>query len=306
MRKGTVVLVVVLLLALAGTASAAFPETIPLPDEFNPEGVVMGYGTEIYVGSLGPLLAGEVNGGAIYRADVRTGAGELMVPSEPGRVAVGLDFDRSTGLLYVAGGPTGMAHIYDTRTGEEVGSHVLTSEPGMFVNDVIVTQDAAFFTESKAPVLYRYDRVSGAISTIELKNFPHNPDPAAFNSNGIVATPGERYLIIANSDSATLHRVDQLTGDTVEIDLGGDNAASADGLVRVGNRIYIVQNFLNQIKEVKLQYPYVSGEVIGDPLTNTDFDIPTTATSFGKSLYAVNARFATPGAVDFDIVRVDR
>src|SRR5262245_55201493 len=82
-------------------AAPAFPDTIALPNGFQPEGVVIGRGTTIYAGSI-PT-------GAIYQADLRTGEGSILVPPQPGRAAIGLDFDRRTNLIYVAGGPTGAA-----------------------------------------------------------------------------------------------------------------------------------------------------------------------------------------------------
>lgn len=295
MRKGTIVLLTILLLALAGVASAAFPETIALPDNFRPEGVVMGTGTEIYAGSLA--------NGAIYRADVRTGAGEILVPGAEGRVSVGMDFDERDGLLYVAGGPTGNAYVYNTRTGTMAGEYALSSGGPTFVNDVAVTEYAAYFTESTAPVLYRLDLASGAVTTIALA--PPYPQVAGFNSNGIVATPGEEWLVLAHSATGTLHRVDPETGASAMIDLGGVDLPNADGLERVGNHVYVVQNRSNQISELKMAGDYLSGERV-EIITDLDFDVPTTATKFGNALYAVNARFGVPGAVEYDIVRVER
>lgn len=57
----------------AGAApSPVFPEVIPLPQDWQAEGIAAGPGTTVYAGSLGT--------GAIYRADLRTGAGEVLVP----------------------------------------------------------------------------------------------------------------------------------------------------------------------------------------------------------------------------------
>lgn len=300
MRKVTIGLLLVLLLLVAGVAAAApFPETIPLPDNFNPEGVTMGYGSHIYAGSLAT--------GAIYRADVRTGAGEVVVEPVAGRQALGMDFDLGTGYLYVAGGPTGMAYVYDTTTEPFtlVTALTLATTGPTFVNDVVVTQEAAFFTESKASVLYRVDLADWSVTAMTLAApFPFNPDPNAFNSNGIVATPGERWLVLAHSASGTLWRVDPATGAVMQIDLGGVLLPAADGLVRVGNRVYAVQNVLNQISEVQVAADYLSGERV-DVITDSALDIPTTADAFGNALYAVNARFGQ-GATTFDIVRVQR
>lgn len=73
---------------------------IPLPDGFQPEGIAVGTGTTFYVGSI-PT-------GAVYRGDLRTGEGEVLVPAQTGRAAIGLKYHERAGLLFVAGGPTVM------------------------------------------------------------------------------------------------------------------------------------------------------------------------------------------------------
>lgn len=59
-------------LAGVGTASArpSFPDQLPLPTGFQPEGTTTGYGSEFFVGSLAT--------GALYRGDYRTGAGTVV------------------------------------------------------------------------------------------------------------------------------------------------------------------------------------------------------------------------------------
>ncbi len=112
----------------------SFPQVIPLPDGFYPEGIAIGDGPTAYVGSLAS--------GSIYQADLRTGEGTVLVNGSPGSLAVGLDVDRRSGYLFVAGGFSGGARVYDTKTGELVAD---LSFGGGFINDVIVTREAAFF-----------------------------------------------------------------------------------------------------------------------------------------------------------------
>ena len=100
-----------LLLQSPTSARAAqnWPEVITLPNGWLPEGVVTGRGPVIYSGSRA--------NGAIYAADLRTGEGAILVPGQAGRVAVGLSFDPRTNYIFVAGGGTGKAYVYDADTG---------------------------------------------------------------------------------------------------------------------------------------------------------------------------------------------
>lgn len=83
-----------------------------------------------------------------------------------------------------------------------------------------------------------------------------------------------------------------------------ENLANVDGMVIRGDTLWAVQNFLNQVSRIELKGSLRSGEV-QDVLTSKDFDVPTTAALFGRTLALVNAKFATPAATSFEVVLVD-
>lgn len=296
----TILGLVVAMATAVPVAAAPPPDLIPLPDGFAPEGITAGYGNEAFAGSLST--------GGVVRIDLTTGAVETAVPAQPGRVAVGMDHDPRSGNLYVAGGPTGQGYVYDPDTGATLAVHDFG---GGFVNDVIVTRDAAWFTESFAPVLYKVPLGPAGAPAGPAETVPLGGDftfvAGEFNTNGIEATPNGKTLIIVNSATGTLYTIDPAGGDATEIDLGGDSVASGDGILLLGRDLYVVQNFLNQIAEVRLSPDLASGAVT-DVITDSDFDIPTTVMSFADGLYVVNARFTTPvtPATEYDAVRVDR
>ena len=298
-------LVVVISLGTVGSATAAqFPDVIPLPNGFRPEGIAVGTGSTFYVGSI-PT-------GAVYRGDLRTGEGEVLVPPQSGRAAIGLKYDERTGLLFVAGGPTGFAYIYDGETGEDVASIQLTTLPS-FINDVVITNDAAYFTNSFQPFIYRVSlENNGELpSTPTVEEIPLGGDyqftPGAFNANGIAATPNGKTLIIVNSTEGALYTVDPNTGVATRIDLGTGAVPAGDGILLQGKTLYVVQNQLNQIAVVSLSADLSSG-TIEETITSPNFRVPTTIARFGNSLYAVNARFGTPPTPDteYEVVRVLR
>lgn len=310
MRRWVWIVVGALLATVMGsTATQAqtanvFPAQIDLPDGWLPEGVVTGRGPVIYAGSRA--------NGAVYAADLRTGDGTILVPGAPGRVAVGLSFDRRSNAIFVAGGGTGMAYVYDAATGEELAAYTLTTSTPTFVNDVIVTRQAAYFTDSQQPVLYRLPLRPGgrlpdadAVETIALSG--DYQQIAGFNLNGIEATPDGRTLIVVHSSLGVLYRVDPATGVASTIDLGGASVTNGDGILLQGQTLYVVRNRLNQIVEIALTSDLQRGEVI-DTITDPAFDVPTTVAAFGNRLYAVNARFGVPGPLtaSYNIVQVRR
>jgi len=286
---------------IAGTSAAPFPSSIPLPDGFQPEGIASGNGTTFYVGSI-PT-------GAIYKGDFRTGEGDVLVAGETGRSAIGLKYDPRTGLLFVAGGMTGKAFIYDARTGDFVTDIQLSTLPS-FINDVVITQDAAYFTNSFQPEIYRVPLGNrGNVSSFEAETIPLGGEyqftAGGFNANGIDATPNGKTLIIVNSSEGALYLVDPETGDATHIDLGTGSVPNGDGILLQGKTLYVVQNVLNQIAVIDLASDYSSGTIIST-LTSPLFRVPTTIARFGNALYAVNARFDTPPTpdTDYNVVRV--
>lgn len=307
--QGRLLVLAALLLSLAlpglAAAAPAFPEVIALPVGFAPEGIASGRGTSFYTGSLAD--------GSVYGGDLRTGQGSLVVPSQSGRIAVGLKLDQRTNTLFVSGGPGGAAYLYDAGTGAEVVTIPLAMPGASFINDVALTRDAAYFTNSFAPYFYRVrlgpggrvpDSVAGE-AVMLTGDWVQGPS-GTFNANGIAATPDGRWLIIVNTSAGKLYRVDPANGGADEIDLGGASMSSGDGLLLDGKTLYVVRNRLNQIAVIKMAPDYTSGKV-EKVILNPNFNVPTTIAEFGNSLYAVNAKFGTPPAnTPYEVVKVGK
>ena len=298
-------IILALCLALISAAAAApFPNVISLPNGFQPEGIASGGGTTFYVVSI-PT-------GAVYRGDLSTGEGAILVPAQAGRNSIGMKYDSRTGLLFVAGGPTGKAFIYNGETGENVAEIQLSTEAS-FINDVVITQQAAYFTNSFQPGIHKVALgEDGALpSPLTSETIPLSGDyvftVGAFNANGIEALPNGAWLFIVNSSEGALYKVDPTSGLSTRIALGADNVASGDGILLQGKTLYVVQNFLNQIAVVNLNPDFTAGEV-AEVITNDLFRVPTTIAKFGNVLYAVNARFGTPPTPDteYEVVRVPK
>jgi sugar lactone lactonase YvrE len=284
-----------LLVALAGIASAlasvagaqnAFPSRIELPDDFRPEGIAIA-GNEFFVGSI-PT-------GTIFHGDLRTGVGtELVVHDD--RAAIGMKVDR--GRLFVAGGGTGGAWVYDASTGETLAAYSFAAPGSSFVNDVVVTRDAAWFTDSLNAALYRVPLGPGGSPADTFQRFALVGDfrqQPGFNTNGIAATPNGKTLVIVQSNTGKLFAVTPGTTTAVsdEIELGGESVPMGDGILLDGKTLYVVQNRANMIAKIRLSSDLGTGTVL-TRITSANFDVPTTIAEHGSRLYAVNARFEPP------------
>jgi sugar lactone lactonase YvrE len=309
--------VALLSLALSGSLMSAahakpakpFPDNFDLPVGFLPEGIAIAPGGTAYFGSRAD--------GDIYAASLRTGQGSVIIDGS-GTQAVGLKVDNQ-GRLFVAGGDSGSGRVLDVRTHQVVEFYSFTNEPS-FINDVVLTRDYAWFTDSFSAQIYGVPLGPGGepgepadVVTLPLTGDWEQAD--GFNANGIAVTPDQKALLIVQSATGFLFRVDPDSGSATRVDLSGTLLTAGDGLLVVGTTLYVVQNMLNQVAVIKLDPAGTSG-VLVDTLTrpaspgepNTGFDVPTTVARFGNSLYLPNARFGTEGPLtaEYWVTRIDR
>lgn len=294
-----------LLLAAPPALAEPFPDSVPLPDDFQPEGIDVGPGATFYVGSL--------TSGEVYRGSLRSGEGEIFTPASAGGFAVGLKADVRRGLLFVAGGLTAEARVYDLRTGAPVAVYDFAAMGAAFLNDVVVTARAAYFTDSFGAALYRIP-ISGAGELGPGEAVPLS-GPAAFltadvNLNGIDATRDGATLIVSHTTLGALYTVDPATGESADLGVGGLTAGTVDGLLLEGRRLWVVENFANRLVEVRLAPDLSAGTIVSETASPL-FRVPSTVARHGRRLALVNARFdlgfpppfgpGAPPGTDFDV-----
>jgi hypothetical protein len=295
-RRFVVLFIAVLAFVLAPWPATAaphhnFPNRINLPDGFFPEGIESGRGTSFFVGSL-------IDGG-IWRGNLRTGSRALLADGAPGRVSVGIAYEARRNRLWVAGGGPGFnagvgdVRVYDASSGALLATFFPPEAAGA-LNDVAITHDAVYVTDSfKAQLVKIPLPADGSLPSEDSAtllpvtgDFHQALDVA--NLNGIVAKRG--VLIVAQSNTGKLFRVDPATGIATEINLGNPPPLSkVDGLELHGRTLYAVRNS-NVVTVVRLGSQLAAGTVLGD-ITDPGLDVPTTATVAAGRLWAVNARF---------------
>ena len=268
-------------------AQNAFPSRIDLPNGFQPEGITIA-GEQFYVGSI-PT-------GAVYRGSLRTGKGAVLVPAVSGRAAIGMKVDR--GRLFVAGGPTGNAYVYNAKTGALVTSYALSASAS-FINDVVVTKRAAWFTDSFKAVLYRVPlgpngRPGGPTSFTTVNLGGEYSQGSSFNVNGIDATQNGKTLVFVQSNSGKLFTTGANGVARTIVLAGGESVPNGDGILLDGKTLYVVQNALDVVAKIALSPNLRSGRVVRRISDPANLDFPTTIAELGSRLYAVNARFDFP------------
>jgi sugar lactone lactonase YvrE len=284
-----------------GHGGGGLPSTVALPAGLQPEGIEA-RGKAFFAGSraTGQIVVGSVKGGPTR---------ELVPAQADAPSALGLRLDHR-GRLFVSGGRTGTVSVYEARTGRLLHRAKPATDPA-FVNDVVLLRDKAVFTDSAQQRLVvlpigRRGALGEARTVPITGSLAYDADPATIEANGIVASRDGRTVIVVNSRTGELHRVDPETGISTPIPVAGGPLTNGDGLLRAGKTLFAVQNRLNRIAVLRLAKDE-SSATVRRTITDPQFDVPTTLAVAKGRLFTVNARFTTPPAADtaYDVVRVD-
>lgn len=283
----------------------------PFPDRVY---TLSGSGSEGFAIGKGPIAYNSSPDGSIYRVDLRSGQGEVLVdvqdPLDCSKL--GMRVDDRTNYLFVAGCVYGNAFVFEADTGALVMEYQLnTSGEFGIVNDLTITTDAVYFTDSFRPVLYRLPLASdgsipldaGAAIEMPLPPVFINNDPFCCTGNGIVSTPDGKTVIIGHSNLALLYRLDTASGEVAQIAVDGILNGFLDGLAMHGRTLYIMTPYdfpgppvsIDKIQVVELDKDYLSGKAL-EPITDPDnLDAVASGAIFGSKLYVNNARYAAVG-----------
>jgi sugar lactone lactonase YvrE len=150
---------------------------------------------------------------------------------------MGLKIDKQ-GRLFVAGGSAGTGRVIDVGTGKVIWNYQITTAPS-FVNDVVLPRHYAWFTDSLQALLYgvplgRHGKPGRPSSFVTLPLTRAWDQVDGFNANGIAQRPNRGALLVINSTSGVLFRVNPQSGRATKVDLGGTSLTAGDGLLVLG------------------------------------------------------------------------
>jgi outer membrane protein assembly factor BamB len=282
-------------------ATASFEKIVPALTGAPPEGFTIGRGSTAYNGSVD---------GSIYKVDLRSGEGEVLVPPEPDFdiftqcYKLGMRVDPRSNYLFVAGCLGGNAYVFDAETGDEIANYELAPPFSTVINDLAITRTAVYFTDFTQPFLYRLPLSrngrlppGSAVMALPLSgDFPAD-DPTCCAGNGIVATPDGETLIVGNSNNAQIYRVDPATGQADRIEVSPPLVGFIDGIVLRDRKLYILTpdgdgTGGDWVQVVALDRDLRTGTLV-QIITDPDMDGVASGAFFGGALYVNNARYQT-------------
>jgi len=218
-------------------AQQNWPEAIAIPTGFEAEGIELGKGHEFFLGgfsfssTLVPAFGGPEHpmsgyAGAIYKGNLRTGEGAILVPPT-GKPVSGLSYDPRTDYLYAATGFGDFVSgiiidqgviVYDASSGDFITE--ITFGDNILINDCLVTHRAVYCTDSFNPDLYKIVLGKGgrlpSTPVFEVIPMPGFETPGFVNANGLVGEFDGKQLVRPNS----LHYAELLQQDRCGPTLG--------------------------------------------------------------------------------------
>jgi len=284
---------------------STYPDDIAMPVGFFPESLEV-VGGFAYVASM--------TTGDIRKVNLADGTSEVFSAGNGKRATTGLTVDRQ-GRMFVCGGPTGVLWVLDEADGSTIASYQLGGE-NVFANDVLITPEAAFVTDSFSPFLYKipfgpYGKLPSADAVEALPitgDFVYqslDEYGGAFNSNGLVMTPDRSAILVVQTNSGKIFRIDPASGASVEVRIEGGDVLWGDGMLLEGHTLHVVQNLANTVSVLDIDAAGRTGRVL-DVRTSDTFDSPTAIARFGSRFFLTNARFGNPDPMNatFNIVAI--
>ncbi len=278
-------LTAILILMLA-TSVWAQSVTFTLPGaNVYPEGVALDSDT-------GTFYVGNTENGTVYKGNVNDDPGELEVflpaRTDMRSVVMGMALD-NWGRLFMAGGATGRAFVYDTTAGDLLTVLRTPKTTSTLINGVAVTQSAAYFTDSFRPILFRAPLTATSVGAMEpWLDFEGTPLRYGERNNldGIVASADGRHLVVVQPNTGTLYRINTATKGVRRIVLSAD-LSTGNGLLLEGRTLYVINDEGGKIIPVTLTADFTRG-VVGESFSDPSLNFPTSVAKYGDRLLVVN------------------
>ena len=262
----------------------------------------------------GTYFTGSLIDGTLFRGTLGAPQAEVFLPAgSDGRTNVaGVKVDDES-RIWVADAFKGRVLVYD-EAGRLLHRFLLAGPGSPTVNDIAFAGGTAYVTDSARPFLYRIDaNDAGQPGTTTIEpwldvsppvTYVTGEGPFGVNLNGIVAAPDGKTLLTVQTNTGTLFRVDVATGQISKVAVEGADLLFGDGLLRVGDELYVARNAANEIVKLRLA-PGWRSAVAESTLTNSAFAFPTALAALRGRLLITNSQLNAGGAPTLPFTVVD-
>ena len=283
--KNTLKLVAFLATSIAMAQNIKFTE-----NELYPEGIAYSHKSKsFYVSSLHYGKIGKVD----WKGNYTTFIEDKEIIS-----AIGILADEKRNLLYVAISDPGVSvktaaamkiaklGVFDLTTGKKkfiTNLDSFGSIKNLFANDITVDKSGTIYvTNSATPVIHKVsqDGMGSVFVSSDLWN------KEGFNLNGIVCNQEKNYLIVAQSNTGELYKVDIKTKKITKVIT--EPILGADGMVLHKNELIVISNSSKKIIKLTSTDNWATAKNEGEVISEMTF--PTTGTRVNGKYYILNAK----------------
>ena len=283
--KNTLKLVAFLATSIAMAQNIKFTE-----NELYPEGIAYSHKSKsFYVSSLHYGKIGKVD----WKGNYTTFIEDKEIIS-----AIGILADEKRNLLYVAISDPGVSvktaaamkiaklGVFDLTTGKKkfiTNLDSFGSIKNLFANDITVDKSGTIYvTNSATPVIHKVsqDGLGSVFASSDLWN------KEGFNLNGIVCNQEKNYLIVAQSNTGELYKVDIKTKKITKVIT--EPILGADGMVLHKNELIVISNSSKKIIKLTSTDNWATAKNEGEVISEMTF--PTTGTRVNGKYYILNAK----------------
>ncbi len=209
-----------------------------------------------------------------------------------------LGMKEENGNLYVATGSNGTIEVFDIPTQKKVNAYSVPnglSKDKVFINDVAIDgKNQGYVTDSFRPVIYSFVPHSENTELavwLDLENTGIQFEEG-YNLNGIVLTKKAKYLLVIQTNTGKLYRINTTTKETTEVRLTGESLLYGDGLSIRKKKLYVALNVSGAVAKVALNDDFSAGTVT---TVKKGFQFPTAVAVTSKKLYVLNSQLDKSG-----------
>ena len=247
----------------------------------------------------GAFFTGSLIDGTVYRGTLESDTATVFLPAgSDGRTNVaGVKVDRQS-RIWLADAFNGRVLVY-SQGGRLLHAFLLAGPGRPTVNDIAFSRGVAYVTDSARPFLYRirlaeatapgtttvepWIDVSGAVA------YATGEGPLGVNLNGIVASADGKTLLVVQTNTGKLFRVDVASGHITEVAVEGTSLMFGDGMLRVGSQLYVARNAANEVVRLRLGDGWRSA-VSNETFTTSVLAFPTALANLRGRLLITNSQ----------------
>jgi len=188
--------------------------------------------------------------------------------------------------------------VYD-ESGRLLHSFLLTGPGAPTVNDIAFARGVAYVTDSARPFLYRIELGEAVQPGVTILGpwldvsssvtYATGEGPFGVNLNGIVASPDGKTLLTVQTNTGLLFRIDVASREITQVAVDGAELLFGDGLLRLGDDLYVARNAANQIVRLRLR-PGWHSAAAESTITDERLAFPTALAELRGRLLITNSQ----------------